>query len=72
MSRETQFTIFCIESYKVHKALTGKQVSELFEQYGVYEYIHEFFDVLHSTGYQYINNDIDIYLQARNAVFPRS
>lgn len=70
MSREAQFTVFCMESYKIHKALTGRQVSELFEKYGVFEYIQEFFDVLHTTGYQYINHDIDIYLQARNAVFP--
>lgn len=70
MSKETQFTVFCIESYKVHKSLTGKQVYELFEKYGVFEYIREFFDVLHTTGYQYINHDIDIYLQARNAVIP--
>ena len=70
MSREAQFTVFCMESYKVHKALTGKQVSELFEKYGVFEYIREFYDVLHTTGHQYINRDIDRYLQARNAVYP--
>jgi len=70
MSKETQFAVFCLESYKVHKSLTGKQVYELFEKYGVFEYIREFFDVLHTTGDQYINHDIDIYLQARNAVFP--
>lgn len=70
MSRETKFTVFCMENYKVHKALTGRQVSELFEKYGVYDYIREFYDVLHTTGYQYINNDIDIYLNARNAVIP--
>ena len=68
MSREAQFTVFCMESYKVYKSLTGKQVSELFEKYGVFEYIHDFFDVLHTTGYQYINHDIDIYLKARDAV----
>jgi len=70
MTKETEFIIFCLESYKVHKSLTGKQVYELFEKYGVFEYIREFFDVLHTTGYQYINHDIDIYLQARNAVLP--
>lgn len=70
MSKETKFTVFCIESYKVHRALTGRQVSELFEKYGVFEYIREFYDVLHTTGYQHINNDIDIYLQARNASLP--
>lgn len=70
MSKETKFAVFCMESYKVHKALTGKQVSDLFEKYGVFDYIREFYDVLHTTGYQYINRDIDIYLQARNAVMP--
>lgn len=70
LSNETRFIIFCIESYKVHKALTGKQIVELFTQQGVFDYIREFYDVLHTTGYQYINHDIDIYLKARNAVFP--
>lgn len=68
MSAETKFTIFCMESYKVYKALTGNQVAELFEKYGVYDYIREFYDVLHTTGYQYINNDIDSYLKARGAM----
>lgn len=71
MSKEARFSIFCMESYKVHKALTGKQVAELFFKHGVFDYIHEFYDVLHTTGYQYINHDIDIYLNARNAVFPK-
>ena len=71
MSQETKFTVFCMESYKVHKSLTGRQVSELFEKYGVFDYIREFYDVLHTAGYQYINNDIDIYLKARNAVMPK-
>lgn len=70
MSAEAKFTVFCMESYKVHKTLTGKQVAQLFEKYGVFDYIREFYDVLHTTGYQYINNDIDIYLQARGAVIP--
>lgn len=70
MCAETKFIVFCMESYKVHKSLTGKQVAQLFEKYGVYDYIREFYDVLHTTGDQYVNNDIDMYLQARNAVFP--
>lgn len=65
MSKEGQFTVFCMESYKTHKSLTGRQVLELFQKYGVFEYIREFYDVLHTAGYQYINQDIDLYLQAR-------
>ena len=33
MSHEINFAVFCMESYKVHKALTGRQVFELFEKY---------------------------------------
>ena len=70
MSKETEFTVFCMESYKVYKSLSGKQVSDLFRQYDVFDYIREFYDVLHTTSYQYINSDIDIYLKSRNAVMP--
>lgn len=70
MSKETEFTVFCMESYKVYKSLSGKQVSDLFSQYDVFDYIREFYDVLHTTSYQYINRDIDIYLKSRNAVIP--
>ena len=68
MSKEMAFTIFCLESYKEHRNLTGKTVLNLFREYGVFDYIKEFYDVLHTTGYNYFNNDIDIYLKARGAV----
>ena len=70
MSKETEFTVFCMESYKVYKSLSGKQVFDLFRQYDVFDYIREFYDVLHTTSYPYINRDIDIYLKSRNAVIP--
>ena len=28
MSKETAFAVFCLESYKVYKSLTGKQPAE--------------------------------------------
>ena len=68
MCKKTRFAKFCMESYKVHRTLTGKQVFQLFEQYGVFDYIREFYDVLHTTGYAYINDDIDRYLSVRQAV----
>lgn len=59
MSKETKFLIHCIEIYKNSKHLTGKQVIELFKKYGVSEYIVKYFEALHTTGNQYIINDID-------------
>lgn len=67
MSKEMSFIIFCIENYKSYKKLSGKEVLELFTQNGVFEYLNEFFDVLHTTGHNYINHDIDIYINARKA-----
>lgn len=65
MSKEMKFAVFCLESYKTHKNLKGHEVLSLFERFGVFDYIREFYDVLHTTGYNYINNDIDIYLSSR-------
>ena len=62
------FAVFCLENYKIHRNLNGQEVSLLFEQYGVFDYIREFYDVLHTTGYNYINNDIDIYLNSRGYI----
>ena len=54
-----------MESYKQQHSLTGKQVAELFDKYGVYDYINEFYDILHTTSEDYVNYDIDKYLKAR-------
>ncbi len=65
MSKEMNFIVFCLENYKIHRNLSGREVFSVFERYGVFDYIREFYDVLHTTGYNYINNDIDIYLSSR-------
>ena len=70
MSKETNFAVFCLESYKRHRHLTGKETAKLFINYGVFDYLREFYDVLHTTGDSYINNDIDIYLRSRGAEVP--
>lgn len=67
MSKEAAFTVFCLENYKVHRHLSGQEVWKLFDRYGVFVYLREFYDVLHTTGYQYINHDIDIYLESHGA-----
>ncbi len=68
MSRQGDFLIFCTEQYKSAKNLTGKQVSELFTRYGVWEYIYSCFEALHTTGVNYIIEDIDLYIKARQPV----
>lgn len=65
MSKQGDFMIFCTEQYKAAKQLTGKQVSELFTRYDVWDYIYSCFEALHTTGTNYIIEDIDSYISAR-------
>lgn len=65
MSKQGDFLIYCIEQYKMAKNLTGKQVSELFSRYKVWDYIYSCFEALHTTGANYIVEDIDLYIEAR-------
>ena len=65
MSREVPFLVLCVEEYKNHKGMSGKEVMELFNKYSVCEYIKAFYEVLHTTGTKYIVNDIDLYIKSR-------
>ncbi len=42
------FIVFCMEIYKSKKSMTGKEVYELFEKYGVLNYLQEGYEVLHT------------------------
>lgn len=65
MSKEGKFLIFCTEQYKSAKNMTGKQVSDLFTRFNVWDYIYSCFQALHTTGANYIVEDIDLYIEAR-------
>ena len=64
MSKEGNFLVYCTEQYKNAKGLSGRQVAELFNQYKVWEYIYSCFEALHTTGKNYIINDIDMYIES--------
>lgn len=63
MSKQGNFMIYCTEQYKLTKKLTGKQVAELFSRYQVWDYIYSCFEALHTTGVNYIVEDIDAYIK---------
>ncbi len=67
MSQAGNFLIYCIEQYKAAKSMTGKQVMELFSRYRVSDYIYACFEALHTTGANYIVEDIDLYIEARQS-----
>lgn len=65
MTKEGKFLVYCTEIYKTAKYLTGKQVSELFTRFDVWDYLYSCFEALHTTGENYIIEDIDLYIKAR-------
>jgi len=56
------FLIFCIEEYKLAHNLTGGEVFDLFDKYGVTGFILKFHDVLHIEGAKSIIVQIDDYI----------
>ena len=59
MSKESNFLIYCMERYRHAKGLSGAEVAQQFEQYGVYQYILKYFEALHTMGERCIIQDID-------------
>lgn len=65
MDDKLDFMVYCIENYKNVKGLKGWEVVEIFNKYNVFEYIKESYEALHTTGKEYIIEDIKIYINSR-------
>lgn len=65
MSKYLKFKTFCFEAYKSSKGLTGAEAQRLFEEFGVYAYLQDHYDVLHSQGEAYLVRDIEEYIALR-------
>ena len=59
MSDEGKFLVFCMECYRAAKGMSGREVSAIFDKYGLYDYVMRYFDSLHTTGVNYIVADLD-------------
>ena len=60
-----EFVVFCIEVYKEEHNLSGKEVYDLFEKYGVLKYLCDGYDMLHTQGDEWLMNDINEFLKVR-------
>mgnify|MGYP004558260287 FL=1 len=65
MTSQGRFMIFCAEQYKRTKQLNGRQLSDLFDKYQIWNYLYDCYEALHTTGTSYIIEDIDLYIDAR-------
>ena len=68
MTKEGKFLIYCLETYKNAKNMNGKEVSVLFTKYNIWDYVITCFEALHTTGANYIVEDIDMYIESRNII----
>ena len=66
MDKKIKFLIYCMEIYKLAENLNGTQVSNRFEKYGLFDYIQEFYEILHTHGDAYILQDINEYIFERD------
>jgi len=67
MSEEGKFLVYCLEIYKAAKNMSGREVIEMFKRYSVTDYILSCYEALHTTGANYIIEDIDLFLEARQS-----
>ena len=63
MSEEMNYSIFCMEEYKQYKHMKGEEVAEIFKKYNVFDYVISCYDALHTTGTEYMIEDIDMYIR---------
>lgn len=59
------FISFCIEQYKVHISANGNEVMDLFDKYGVTEYLSDNFEILHTQSRQWLLEEIDDFIQQK-------
>jgi len=65
MDKILPFKTFCLENYKVFHNLSGKAALDIFIKYKLFEYINDYYDILHSFGLIYFMNDIDEFISHR-------
>jgi hypothetical protein len=65
MENVTKFLVYCIEIYKTAYKMKGKEVIDLFEKHEVLDYISECYGALHTTGPEYIIEDIAGFIEER-------
>lgn len=66
-----QFLVFCLEEFKAAQEMTGAQAFDLFEQAGVFDYLQDGYDQLHTLGSAALIEDIQDYLRHRPEISER-
>ena len=59
------FKMFCIENYRVEKKQSAEETLLLFSDYGVFDFLDETFEMLHTQDPEYILDTITTYINKR-------
>lgn len=57
--------LFCLENYKTTKGISGKNALEDFKKHGVFVFISNNYEVLHTQGKNYILDEINHFMNKR-------
>jgi len=66
LSKIEKFQIFCLESYRQQKMLSGLDAFNEFSQFNVFDYLSDGYEVLHTQGRDYLIADIYDFISQRN------
>lgn len=61
----TYFISFCIEQYMNAKGIDEEEVIATFSEYGVFDYLYDYFEVLHTQSRQWLVSDIEDFINDR-------
>ena len=65
MDSRVKYLIFCMETYKHLRGMTGAQVYEHFKKYNFIEYIIDLYELLHIQGTKRLLKELDEYQLAQ-------
>jgi len=61
-SKIYKFIIFCLEHYKHFRNITAIEALSSFRETGVFQYLTDGYEVLHTQGRDYLVRDIDEFI----------
>ena len=61
----TYFISFCIEQYMNAKGINEDEAMATFTKYGVFDYLKDYFEVLHTQSRQWIVADLEEFINNR-------
>lgn len=64
----TYFISFCIEQYMNAKGINEDEAMATFSKHGVFDYLKDYFEVLHTQRRQWIVADIEEFINDRKKI----